>query len=256
MSTIVVDNSGAGSETQASGCGPTTAVYGTNGRVVTGLATRVLFSLSSELAAGVAANDVLYLGTGSTNRRFSKITVARTDYVTTSCSWTADDTQVGVGSISGINVGDVVLVNSGYYNVSVVSASTITCDGLDQSSSYSGTLVRYSQVTVEDSMTVGSGYTWAIGGKRAGLPLRHERRDAAPFRGRETGWVIDIAYTGTDYNIGTTTLTHSAVGDATTGNVSVTSSSATRPTLYTASNGVAGTDVQRQRLYQLLEPCV
>lgn len=159
----------------------------------------------SDTAASGAGPATPVIGTGASTTAASAVADLSAD--TPDLSGVAADDVLWIDSSSGRQFNKVVSVDDG--------ADTVTCED--------------NWANTEGSRN------WGIGGKRANLS---NANTAKVFADAHAGWVIDILQ-GTDYSI-TTALACSATGSGVSGEnqITVTSSSGTRPIITSATDDV------------------
>src|SRR5687768_12899499 len=174
LPTIIFNNS-TGSNTAASGAGPSTALSGSQARTPTSGGTRLgLFDATDLSGVLVDGSAVVYCAQASA-RKFSKVTaVKNTQQVTTGNTTAASAVVTGIGSTSGMAAGDLVTItNAGgpgvvhySYILTVDSATQITLVTAAVSASTGATITCPRQMTCSDTWLVATNTAWAIGGKR------------------------------------------------------------------------------------------
>lgn len=179
----ILFNSSTGSDTTASGAGPSTSISGSTGRTrsAAGELKFGLFGATDDLS-GVAVDGsaVLYMAISTAGQRnFSTIAATRNVRDTTTGNITSGAAVLSaLGSTSGWAVGDVIKVTGAaaaaadlYSTILTVDSGTQVTLNNNAGTSVTGNAVENpKQFTLTTSQGVNTGTTntaWAVGGKRA-----------------------------------------------------------------------------------------
>lgn len=259
---VILVDSTSGSDSAASGAGPSTAVTGSNARTRSAAVTKIgLFEGSAPDLSGVNTDGshALFVANTTAGRRcFSSITSkSNTAYSTTGNITSGAAILSALGSTTGWAVGDPIRVTGAGAAAADLYSSILTVDSSTQVTlnDNAGTTVTGNAVLVpkwvgaptgEEMNTGGSGFSWAIGGKRASIAGTQSAKlfENNAAAGDSMGWTIQLASAHSEPTISATitfrrppTYGSSGIGATILQGESVSS----RPIITFSNNGVGFT---------------
>lgn len=245
--TINFDNV-EGSDTAASGAGPSTAKFGTAAATAITLSSQIAFFEGSPPDLSGVATDgshLVWIDTSS-GRFFHQITAKKDSQQTdTGDISSGTNTVSNMTDNSSMSVGDVIkIAGAGVASADLITDITVIDGGGNDitvrdnaSTSQTGTaLTDPKQVTVNSVTTGDVGKNWGIGGERK---LLANATSLFTSNGWAAGWTVDIEETGTNYISDDIQITQG--GSSTVGNVVLKSSSSTKPIITTTTTATTMT---------------
>lgn len=240
-----------GSDTAASGAGPTTAQSGYTARTRgTSPITVGLFDVSIDLSGvNTDGSHVLYAATAS-GRRFFKITGKKDTVQDVTGGMSSGSAVLSSTNTTGMSVNDHIRVTGAgasgadlYTEISSIDSGSQATLKDTASTTVIGAAVKCTKnVTVSNIVTMTSNLAWAIGGKRKDIAgSRQLFSDVLP------GWSVEFQYHDnqpqTTYVVDTV-LNLSVAGDTTDGRITIKGSGVFKPIIKANTTAVNAFEVQ------------
>lgn len=232
MPPTILFNIGSGSDTAASGAGPTPAETGSEGAVPVSTTKIGFFEGTPPDLSGVATDgtDALWMDTPS-GRQFDEIIAKKDTQQSTTGDISSAGTTLSSTDTSGMAAGQLIKIEgAGVASAdlittidSITDGSNLEVDDAASTTVVGEVVVNPKQVEVPSGYTANQlGLTWAIGGKRATFD-NADSRTLFGATGAKGGWIIE---TETDQDVTTSPIVLAAGGSISQGNLVIRGDSA------------------------------